>query len=204
MVTVVSLYYKCLIVRTGTNSSPVLLRNATWKTIRDAVQNTRDIVVNLENDMRFRLVWEKTVYHNPIDGKEYKASSNPIVPDPLNSHVQMSEIIFLVEPPRGDVDVQETSAYVLQVVEVLKQLIPVRPIPMQEGGQAGRQMIVEIEMPKCEGWLKMSAYPSMEGLPSQQILPEIARIVQPRAMSRVKFQLLINLWGYQGPPAHFS
>jgi hypothetical protein len=41
------------------------------------MQNTQDIVVNLENGvhrMRFRLEWAKTVYHNPIDGTETKAS----------------------------------------------------------------------------------------------------------------------------------
>jgi hypothetical protein len=116
----------------------------------------------------------------------------------------MREIVLLVQPPPGDVSVEEFCAYVKKVVEILEKSVPVTPIPVQEGGKEGRQVIVEIEIPKCEGWLKMSAYPSMDGLPSQHILPQIAGLAQPRALSRIKFQLWIDLWGFQGPSANFS
>jgi hypothetical protein len=186
----------------------VLLTDGTWKTIRDAVQNTRDIVVNLEHGHRFRLKWEKTVYHNPIDGREYKAQwetcSPTTAPAPSNANVQLKETIFLVQPPREHVNIQELGAYINQVGEILKHSVPVTPIPLQGAKQVGRQIIVEIEMPKCQGWLKISAYPSMDGLDSQRILPQIAGLAQPRALSQVKFQLIFSLWGYQGQAARFS
>jgi hypothetical protein len=187
----------------------VLLKNSTWKTIRDAVQNTRDIVINLNDGMRFRLVWKKTVYHNPIDGNEYKAQWTTYHPTggaapPSDSHVQMKQIILLVQPPEGHIEVKDLTAYMNKVVEVLEKSIPVAPIPNREDGSVGRQIVMEIEIPKCEGWLKVSAYPSMDGLPLQQVLPQIAALAQPRCLSRFKFQMMISLWGYDGPSARFS
>jgi len=179
----------------------ILLRNATWKVIRDAIEATRDIVVNLADGMRFRLVWENTVYVNPLDGKVYKATPNPLEPDPRSPHAQMSELVFLIEPPPGEGNVTDLSAYISQIGNVVKQIIPAQPIQLRGTGQVGRQLIVEIEIPKSEGWLKMSASPTMEGLPSQQIFSGIGALAQPPAASRIRFQLIFNLWGYQKPRA---
>jgi len=96
------------------------------------------------------------------------------------------------------------NAYIKEVVKVIKRLVPVTPLLVEGSGQLGRQIVVEIEVPKVEGWLKMSAYPSLEGLPSQQMLPEIARLAQPPTQGKVKFQLVMKIWGYDGPSAHFS
>lgn len=198
----------------ATDLFTVILRPATWKAVKDAMQNTQDIVVNLEkgaHKMRFRLEWKKTVYHNPIDGTEVKASwrvygpSGPRPRDvPSYPHIELSEIIFLVEPPPGHCDVEELGAYIQQILKILAEAIPTTPIPLQDNSEVGRQVIVEVEIPKCEGWLKMAMYPSMEGLSLGQILPEIAQIVQPRTLSTIKFQLIIDVWGYQGPSAQFS
>jgi hypothetical protein len=178
------------------------------------MQNTQDIVVNLEKDahkMRFRLEWMKTIYHNPIGGTEMKASwkryspSGPRPRDvPSYPHIKWSETVFLVEPPPGHCDVQELVAYAQQILKILAEAIPITPIPLQDNSEVGRQVIVEVEIPKCEGWLKMAMYPSMEGLSLEQMLPEIAQIVQPQTLSTIKLQLIINVWGYQGPSAQFS
>jgi hypothetical protein len=159
--------------------------------------------------MRFRLEWKKTVYHNPIDGTEYRAdwatlhSAEALTP-PRNSHVFMDQIVLLDQPPEGHIRADEVVAYINRVVGILEKIVPVTPIRNQGDGSVGRQLIVEIEIPKCEGWLKMSAYPSMNGLPSQQIFSQIAALMQPRCLSRFKFQLMIKLWGYDGPSAQFS
>ncbi|KAH0563024.1 hypothetical protein GP486_002411 [Trichoglossum hirsutum] len=199
---------------TATDLFTVILRPATWKAVKDAMQNTQDIVVNLEKDahkMRFRLEWIKTIYHNPIGGTEMKASwkryssSGPRPRDvPSYPHIKWSETVLLVEPPPGHCDVQELVAYVQQILKILAEAIPITPIPLQDNSEVGRQVIVEVEIPKCEGWLKMAMYPSMEGLSLEQMLPEIAQIVQPQTLSTIKLQLIINVWGYQGPSAQFS
>lgn len=192
----------------------VILRPATWKAVKDAMENTQDIEVPLEKGgkrMRFCLEWEKNVYHNPIDGTETKASwkayrpSGPPPRDvPSYPHLKWSETVFLVEPPPGHCDAQELATYLFQILKILADAIPVTPIPLQNISEVGRQVIVEIEVPKCEGWLKMAMYPSMEGLSLEQVLPKMAQLVQPRTASRVKLQLIINVWGYQGPSAQFS
>jgi len=87
------------------------------------------------------------------------------------------------------------------VAKAVEQSIPVTLILVWESGQVGRQVFVEIEIPKREGWLKMSASPSVEGLPAQQILTNVARVVQPPIQARVKFQLALKVWGYEGPSA---
>jgi hypothetical protein len=187
----------------------VLLRDTTWKKIRDAIQGFRDVSINLEDGMCFRLQWKKTIYHNPIDGSEYRANwtsynSQEAPPPSKNSHVLLDSIILLVQPPNGHIEVKELTAYINQVVAVVENTIPVTPIQNQGDGSVGRQLVIEIEIPKCKGWLKMSAYPSMNGLPTMQIFPQIATLIQPQCLSRFKFQLMIGLWGYDGPSAQFS
>lgn len=172
------------------------------------MENGRDIVINFGHGMRFRLEWAKTVYHNPIDGTEQHAQwetyqpANPrTTPD---SHAQLKEIILLVQPPEGHMSVADFGAYTKRIEEILKQSIPVQPILLPGVGEKGRQLIVEIEMPKCEGWLKMSAFPAMDNLDAPGILGQIAALTQPQTLSQVKVQFVFNLWGYQGQAARFS
>ena len=107
---VVSLYYICIILGISPNALIVLFRDTTWEAIKDAGQNARNIAVNLENDMRFRLEWEKRVYYNPIDEKEYSAPRKMYRPSNQNSYIQRSEIVFLVEPPPGAVNMEDFGA----------------------------------------------------------------------------------------------
>jgi hypothetical protein len=192
------------------DNSTVLLTDPAWKQIRDAIQNAKDIVIPLEQKMKFRLEWQKNIYHNPIDGTEINArwktyrsnDSNPAPPS--DSHVVLSDIVLLTQVTEAVVPVDRLNAYIKEVVKVIERLVPVTPLLVKGSGQLGRQIVVEIEVPKVEGWLKMSAYPSLEGLPSQQILPEIARLAQPPTQGKVKFQLMMKIWGYDGLSAHFS
>jgi hypothetical protein len=172
------------------------------------MENGRDIVINLEHGMRFRLEWTKTVYHNPINGIEqhgqweiYQSANPRTTPD---SHAQLKEIILLVQPPQEHMNVEDFVAYIKQIEEILRQSIPVQPILLRGVEEKGRQIIVEIEMPKCEGWLKMSAFPAMDGLDTAGILRRIAALAQPQTLSQAKVQLVFSLWGYQGQGAHLS
>lgn len=203
-----------LVLDAATDLFTVILRPETWKAVKDAMENTQDIVVNLgkgSNKMRFCLEWEKTAYHNPIDGTEMKASwrtyrpSGPPRKDvPSYPHIKMDQIVFLVEPPPGHCDTQKLVAYINQILAILAESIPVTPIPLNGSPEAGRQIIVEVEIPKCEGWLKLAMYPSMDGLSLERALPQIAQLVQPETLSKIKLQLFINVWGYQGPTAQFA
>src|SRR4051812_23300580 len=104
------------------------MKDTTWRHFKDSVQNSRDMVVNLEDGMRFRLVWSKTVYHNPIDGKEYVANwesyepSGEITRTPSKSfHVQMSQIVFLVQPPPEEDVADIVVAFINSVVEIMEK-----------------------------------------------------------------------------------
>jgi hypothetical protein len=110
----------------------------------------------------------------------------------------------VVEPPPGHCDVQELVAYIHQILKILAEAIPITPTPLQGNSAVGRRLIVEVGIAKCQGWLKMAMYPSMEGLSLAQTLPEIAQMVQPPTLSTIKLQLIMNIWGYQGPSAQFS
>jgi hypothetical protein len=189
----------------------VLLYTQTWETIRDAIRNNQDITIPLAHDERFILQWVRNTYHNPIDGSQHKAKWRTYHPQgppkpPSNSHIQNSEIVFLVEPPSGTVSVQEVSGYIKEIVKIFEQNTPVNPLPPPPGfNHPGRQVVVEIDLPKREGWLKMTAYPSMDGINSQVILPQIAALKTPEARSRCQFQMFLDVWGgNQGPAAQFS
>jgi hypothetical protein len=188
----------------------VILRIPTWESIRTAIQNTQDITVPLDDNMRFILKFVRNTYHNPIDGSEHRAQWRTYLPEgprkpPSNSHVQQNEIVFLVEPPTGTVSVQEVSEYMKEIVKIVEQNTPINPLPLSPGfSHPGRQMVVDIDLPKREGWLKMTTYPSMDGINSQAILPQIAALKAPEARSRCHFQMFLDLWGYQGPAAQFS
>ena len=198
----------------NTDFRPVLLRVPTWRSVRNAIQNKQDIVIPLQrgtNHMRFCLEWKKTIYHNPVDGsevhavwKEYKPSGPPSNKLPTFPHIKMSQTIFLAEPPPGHCNVDELVAYVQRILEILAEGIPVTPVPMLGRADVGRRAIVEFEIPKCEGWLKFSMTPSVEGLNPGEILPKIAQLVQPRTISTIKMQCFYDIWGYQGPTARFS
>lgn len=189
---------------------PVLIRDDTWKTIRDAIQNTQDITIPLENDKRFVLQWKHSVFHNPIDGGEYTASwrtyrSSGRPNPPSNAHVEMSQIVFLIEPPIGSIDTEELSNYVHQIHKIIEQQTPPQPLSAPPGSShPGRQAVIEIEIPKCEGWLKMTAYPSVDGLDIQGIMKSVGALMAPEARAVAKLQLFFNLWGYQQPTAQFS
>jgi hypothetical protein len=188
----------------------VILHTRTWETIRNAIQNTQDITIPLIDDMRFILKFVRNTYHNPIDGSEHKAQWRTYLPagppkPPSNSHVQQKEIVFLVEPPSGTVSVQEMVDFMNEILKIIEQNTPVSPLQPPPGfSHPGRQMVVEIDLPKREGWLKMIAYPSMDGINSGVILPQIAELRAPEARSRCKFQMFLDLWGNQGPAAQFS
>jgi hypothetical protein len=188
----------------------VLLSIRTWETIRNAIQNMQDITVALLDDTRFTLKFVRNTYHNPIDGSEQRAqwqtyTSQGPPPPPSNSHVQLKETVLLIEPPYGDVSGQELGFYIKEILKILEQSTPVSPLQPPAGfDHPGRQVIVEIDLPKREGWLKMTAYPSMEGINSGVILPQIAALGAPETKSRCKFQVFFDLWGYQGPAAQFS
>jgi hypothetical protein len=179
----------------------VILRDANWNALKIAMANQQEFALNLKDGMRFRLNWEKNIFHNPISGtqqedawRHYKLE----LTGPLDSHVQLSDIVFLVQPPPGNA--RELGVYINQVVSVLERGIPKTPITTQESPQVGRQVVLEMEIPKCEGWLKMTVYPSADGLPAHQMLTDIARLVLPPTLSRIKMQLFISVWGYQAPP----
>jgi hypothetical protein len=160
--------------------------------------------------VRFVLKFDRNTYHNPIDGSEHKAQWRTYEPEgppkpPSNSHVQLKQTIFLVEPPSGTVSVDELGRFVEEILKIIEQNTPLNPLPAPPGSShTGKQVVVEIDLPKCEGWLKMTAYPSMDGINSQLILPQIAALRAPEVRSRCKFQLFVDLWGYQGPAAQFS
>ncbi|KAH8749170.1 hypothetical protein BGZ57DRAFT_140114 [Hyaloscypha finlandica] len=188
----------------------ILIRDDTWKAIRDAIQNAQDITIPLEDDKRFILQWKHSVFHNPIDGGEYTASwctyrsSGPPNP-PSNSHVDISQTVFLIDPPGGSIDTEELVDYIQQIHKVVEQQIPPQPLPAPPGStHPGRQAVIEIELPKCEGWLKMTAYPSMDGLDIQGIMGRVGALMAPESRAVAKFQLFFNLWGYQQPTAQFA
>jgi hypothetical protein len=188
----------------------VLIRDSTWKAIRDAIQNSQDITIPLEDGKRFILQWKHSVFHNPIDGSEYQASwrtytsSGPPKP-PSNTHVELSQIVFLIEPPVGTVDTNEHANYIKRIQQVVEQQTPAMPIPAPPGStHPGRRAVIEIELPKREGWLKMTVYPSIDGLDIHGIMSTIGALDEPEARAVTKFQLFLDLWGYQGPNAHFS
>ncbi|KAH9222321.1 hypothetical protein DL95DRAFT_508238 [Leptodontidium sp. 2 PMI_412] len=187
----------------------ILIRDDTWARIRNAIQESQEIIIPLENDKRFILQWKQSVFHNPIDGDDYTASwttyrpSGPPKP-PTSSHVNMSQVVFLVQPPVGTIDNQEFINYSQEIKQAIEQRIPVQPLPPpQPNAHPGRQAVVEIELPKCEGWLKMTAYPSMDGLDIQGIMGQIGALVAPETRAVVKVLLYFNLWGYEGPTAQF-
>lgn len=161
--------------------------------------------------MRFRLEWKKSVYHNPIDGsevkaqwKEYRSSGPPRKDVPTYPHIKLSQFVLLVEPPPGHSSGEELGAYMNRITKIIADNIPVTPIPLPNSREVGRQIILEIEIPKCEGWLKMVVQPSMDGLSLPEVLPHIAQLQQPQTRSRIKFQMMISVWGYQETSAIFS
>lgn len=188
----------------------ILIRDCTWKTICDAVQNSQDIIIPLAGDKRFILQWKHSVFHNPIDGGEYTASWQTYRPSgqpkpPSTTHVDMSQVVFLVEPPPGAINTNELVSYIQEIQKAIEEQTPAQPLPAPPGTpHPGRQAVVEIELPKREGWLKMTAYPSMEGLDMLGIMGRIGPLVAPETQAAARFQLYFNLWGYDGPTAHFS
>lgn len=187
----------------------VLIRDSTWALIRESIRNSQDITVPLQDDNRFIIQWRHNLYHSPIDGGSHAASwkiYNPSVPArPSEAHVNMAQIVFLVEPPNGTVSTQELCEYIKAMVTVVEEQTPVRPLPAPPGNNhPGRKVVVEFQLPKCEGWLKMTANPSLDGIDVQSIMQRIATLPAPEARSVAKLQIYLDLWGYQGPTAQFS
>ncbi|KAF2007549.1 hypothetical protein P154DRAFT_558740 [Amniculicola lignicola CBS 123094] len=196
----------CIMVEDGYG---ILIRDTTWELIREAIRNTQDIIVPLKNDKRFLVQWSRAVYHNPMDGGSYTASwrtYNSSAPArPSETHVNMKQIVFLVEPPNGAISASEMSEYIKAILNIVEEQTPVQPLPAPPGfNHPGRQAIIEFQLPKCEGWLKMTAYPCLDGIDVQSITQRVAALPAPETRSVAKLQLYLDLWGYQGPAAQFS
>jgi hypothetical protein len=114
-------------------------------------------------------------------------------------------MVFLVEPPTGAISAHELSEYIKSIVRIVEEQTPVQPLPAPPGSNhPGRQAVVEFQLPKCEGWLKMTAYPSLDGIDVQGIMKRVAALPPPEARAVMKLQMYLNLWKYQGPTAQFS
>ncbi|KAI9771252.1 MAG: hypothetical protein M1839_002836 [Geoglossum umbratile] len=193
----------CIMVEDGYS---LMLKDNTWKNIRSAIEGRREIVIPLADNMRFRLEWTKTTYHNPIDGQAYSdrwKSYEPSNPGPQpDSHVRTEHIVLLREPAPNELSADALAAYIKQIHGALEALIPVQ----NPGGlnAPGKQVTIEIELPRSDSWLKVMARPSAEGLPVQDIGRAVAGVPSPQVRSPVKFQIVENLWGYKGPHPQFS
>ena len=186
-----------------------MLQDNTWKAIRSAIEAHQDIVIPLADNMRFRLEWTKTVYHNPVDGQDYVTPGgswqtyHPTNPAPPSaSHVKTDRIVLLREPGPGDISAAVLSTYIQQVHQVVERLIPLE----NPSGRntPGKQLILEIELPQSQNWLKIVAYPSMDGLPLEQLGQAILGVSPPQVRTGVKFQIVESLWGYSSSPGQFS
>jgi hypothetical protein len=101
-------------------------------------------------------------------------------------------------------DGKEFVNYIQGIVEIVEQQTTSTPLPTPTGStHPGRQVVVEITLPKREGWLQATAYPSMDGLDIQGIMGRIGALRTLETGAMLKFQLYFDLWGYQGP-ATFS
>ncbi|KAJ8110732.1 hypothetical protein OPT61_g6496 [Boeremia exigua] len=196
----------CILVEDGHG---ILIRDSTWELIREAVRNSQDITIALQDDKRLIVQWKRSVYHNPMDGGEYHANwrtYNPSTPArPSETHVSMKQIVFLVEPPSGAINTQELAEYVKAIVSIVEQETPAQSLPAPPGvSHPGRQAVIEFQLPKCEGWLKMTTSPTSDGLDIRSLLQRVAALPAPAARSVCKLQLFLDLWGYQGSSAQFS
>jgi hypothetical protein len=183
-----------------------MLKDNTWKKIRSAIEARREIVIPLADNMRFRLEWTKTTYHNPVDGQAYTGSWKtyaPAAPAPQSdSHVRTDRIVLLREPAPNDLTADAFGAYIKQIHQALETLVPVQN---PAGRNApGKQLILEMELPRGDNWLKILAHPSAEGLPLYEIGQAAARVPSPQVRTQLKFQIVENLWGFKGTPAQFS
>ena len=183
-----------------------MLTDATWKTIRSAIEARNDITIPLADNMRFRLEWTKTIYHNPVDGRAYaspEGSWQTFTPanaaPPSDSHVKLNRIVLLHEPDPDDISAAVLSDYIQQVHHAVERLIPV-----QNPDVMGKQLILDIQLPQSEDWLKILAHPSEDGIPLADIGQAIVGVIPPQVRSGVKFQIVESLWGYKGNVGQFS
>ena len=157
----------------------------------------------LEDNERFRVEWAKSVYHNPTDGKEYRAQDGVTSFSDLDcSNAHFTKMVFALCEPHPD-DVEAITYYVVNVSNTISGQIPLQP-PKAPGVDFRKQVIFEVDLPKGLEWLKVLAYPSSEGLPLQAICRSLAAIPTPELTAPVKFQLMYNLWGFEGGTDNFT
>lgn len=176
---------------------------ATWTRIRDAILARRDISVPLKENSRFTIQWDKSVYHNPIDGQDYRAQDGVVMfGDLITSDPHMTRMVVSLREPGPD-DYDNVLKYMIDVDRLIRSHIPVQP-PRNAGADPRKQVLFEFELPKGGEWLKLLAYPSSDGIPLSDICQKVASIPEPRVREFVRIQFIYNLWGYEGGPAHFS
>jgi hypothetical protein len=171
--------------------------------MRDAILIRRDISVPLKDNSRFTIRWKKSVYHNPIDGQDYRAQDGLVsFGDLLTKGPHLTTMWVELREPGPD-DCDNVLDYVLDMERMILNHIPNQP-PRTAGTDVRKQVIFEFELPKGGEWLKLLAYPSADGLALSDICQKIAGIPEPRVREPVRMQLIYNLWGFEGGPAHFS
>jgi hypothetical protein len=159
--------------------------------------------VPLEDNEMFRLEWTKSVYHNPIDGKEYRAQDGVTSFSDLDySNGHFTIMALALREPHPD-DRKITTSYWMNVLNTISSQIPLQP-PKVPGVDFRKQVIFEVDLPKGLEWFKVLAYPSSEGLPLQAICRSLAAIPTPELTAPVKFQLMYNLWGFEGGTDNFT
>jgi hypothetical protein len=174
--------------------------------------------------MTFRLRWEKSMFHNPVDGRTYQCKMNVYQPvkgtvDPRThfrpaaatpkSHVEIVTIIMLKEPTADVLSPEVLSRYGKEIRATLRTLIPRSPpLGIVEPCQ---RLVLDLQVPPPpDGGLPIGVHPSAAGVDLPTIAAAVMRIPlmlqeRPRTNAMLfRIQLVMGLWGYDGEDLHLS
>lgn len=200
-----------------------MITNPTWASLRQHIELSTSTNIALPSGLHFILEFgHSTPARNngpfpgppvamppsatfpPEAGFAQYNPQNPVPESEKPTHVHCDHIVLLDNNITTAVDMDLVTNYIKSIEKVLDETVP-KTIPLSASG--GGKLLIEADVggPDRDDvisreWVKMSfSPPYLNALPMDQIYDGVSRVPKPDIVTRTKFSLAFNVWGFRGP-----
>ncbi|EER45385.1 hypothetical protein I7I53_07829 [Histoplasma capsulatum var. duboisii H88] len=200
-----------------------MITNPTWASLRQHIEQSTSTNIALPSGLHFILEFghstptrsngpfpgppvamPPSVTFPPEAGFVQYNPQNPVPESEKPAHVHCDHIVLLDNNITTAVDMDLVTNYIKSIEKVLDETVP-KTIPLSASG--GGKLLIEADVggPDRDDvisreWVKMSfSPPYLNALPMDQIYDGVSRVPKPDIVTRTKFSLAFNVWGFRGP-----
>ncbi|EAS32261.1 uncharacterized protein CIMG_03285 [Coccidioides immitis RS] len=189
----------------------------TWARHRNSIETSAEFSITLGTGGRFSIEFERVEKKSSTTNTRPPASASVFQPppgftlytpqDPTSAsrpnHIDCDHIVLLDENVTSTDDIQQLAKYIKTITDTLDEIVP-KTVPLS--AQGGGQLMIEADIggpgrrdPLSREWLSCKFAPqTLSALPLDVMYRQLSRIERPDIQPRTKFQIVFNVWGFEG------